>query len=236
MSKRKWASISILLLLFLLFGSYRISKSRTFQFFGEIVPRVETSRKAVALTFDDGPTVGPTDEILTILRESGIRATFFVTGAELEQYPEGGRKLVEAGHELGNHSYSHDRMVLKTPGFIRHEIERTDELIRAAGYRGPIHFRPPFGKKLLLLPYYLAKTGRRSITWDLEPDSYPEVAGKAESIVDYVTAKARPGSIILLHVMYPSRIESLKSVKGIAAGLKQQGYRFLTVSELLESN
>lgn len=236
MSKRKWASISILLLLFLLFGSYRISKSRTFQFFGEIVPRVETSRKAVALTFDDGPTVGPTDEILTILRESGIRATFFVTGAELEQYPEGGRKLVEAGHELGNHSYSHDRMVLKTPGFIRHEIERTDELIRAAGYRGPIHFRPPFGKKLLLLPYYLAKTGRRSITWDLEPDSYPEVAEKAESIVDYVTAKARPGSIILLHVMYPSRIESLKSVKGIAAGLKQQGYRFLTVSELLESN
>jgi chitin deacetylase len=212
---------------------FQVSKSRTFQFFGELVPRVNTEQKAVALTFDDGPIPGSTEEILSVLNEGGIKATFFVTGAELEQNPEQGRKLVAAGHELGNHSFSHSRMVLKTPSFVKFEIERTDELIRQAGYQGRIHFRPPFGKKLLVLPYYLSQHSRKSITWDVEPDSFPEVGGNANKIVEYVLANAKPGSIILLHVMYPSRKESLKSVKGIIAGLKNRGYEFKTVSELL---
>ena len=212
---------------------FQISKSRTFQFFGELIPRVNTQQKAVALTFDDGPIPGSTEEILSVLNEGGIKATFFVTGAELEQHPEQGRKLVAAGHELGNHSFSHSRMVLKTPSFVKFEIERTDELIRQTGYQGLIHFRPPFGKKLVLLPFYLSQHSRKSITWDVEPDSFPEVGSDATKIVEYVLANAKPGSIILLHVMYPSRKESLKSVKGIIAGLKSRGYEFKTVSELL---
>lgn len=214
-------------------SGFQISKSRTFQFFGELVPRVNTQQKAVALTFDDGPVPGGTEEILSVLNEGGIKATFFVTGAELEQHPEHGRKLVAAGHELGNHSFSHSRMVLKAPSFVKSEIERTDELIRQAGYQGSIHFRPPFGKKLLVLPYYLSQHSRKSITWDVEPDSFPEVGSDANKIVEYVLANAKPGSIILLHVMYPNRKESLKSVKGIIAGLKNRGYEFKTVSELL---
>lgn len=212
---------------------FQISKSRTFQFFGEIVPRVNTQQKIVALTFDDGPIPGSAEEILSILNEGGIKATFFVTGAELEQNPEPGRKLVAAGHELGNHSFSHSRMVLKTPSFVKFEIERTDELIRQTGYQGPIHFRPPFGKKLFVLPYYLSQHSRKSITWDVEPDSITEIGKDANKIVEYVLVNAKPGSIILLHVMYPSRKESLKSVKGIIAGLKSRGYEFKTVSELL---
>jgi len=214
---------------------FQISKSRTFQFFGEIVPRVNTQQKFVALTFDDGPIPGSTEEVLSILKEGGIKATFFVTGAELEQHPEQGRMLVAAGHELGNHSLSHSRMVLKTLSFVKYEIERTDELIRQAGYQGAIHFRPPFGKKLFALPYYLSQHSRKSITWDVEPDSFPEIEKDASRIVQYVLANARPGSIILLHVMYASRKESLKSVKGIIAGLKSRGYEFKTVSELLSS-
>jgi peptidoglycan/xylan/chitin deacetylase (PgdA/CDA1 family) len=214
---------------------FQISKSRTFQFFGEIVPRVNTQQKAVALTFDDGPIPGSTEEILSVLNEGGIKGTFFVTGAELEQHPEQGKLLVAAGHELGNHSFSHSRMVLITPSFVKFEIERTDELIRQAGYQGPIHFRPPFGKKLLVLPYYLSQHSRKSITWDVEPDSFPEVGSDASKIVEYVLANAKPGSIILLHVMYPNRKESLRSVKGISAGLKSRGFEFKTVSELLAS-
>lgn len=212
---------------------FQISKSRTFQFFGDIVPHVNTQQKAVALTFDDGPIPGSTEEVLSVLNEGGIKVTFFVTGAELEQHPEQGRKLVAAGHELGNHSFSHSRMVLKTPSFVKFEIERTDELIRQAGYQGSIHFRPPFGKKLLVLPFYLSQHSRKSITWDVEPDSFPEIGSDANKIVEDVLANAKPGSIILLHVMYPNRKESLKSVKGIVAGLKSHGYEFKTVSELL---
>jgi peptidoglycan-N-acetylglucosamine deacetylase len=213
----------------------QISKSRTFQFFGEIVPRIDTRQKVVALTFDDGPTPGATEEVLSILNEAGVKGTFFVIGVELEQNLEEGRRIVAAGHELGNHTYSHKRMVLKTPSFIKSEIERTDQLIRQAGYQSAIHFRPPNCKKLILLPYFLARTSRKTITWDVEPDSYPEIAADSNKIVAHVMDKTRPGSIILLHVMYKSRSESLKAVKGVITGLKGQGYSFKTVSEMLDT-
>ena len=212
---------------------WQISRARTFQFFGRLVPRVNTSQKVVALTFDDGPVPGATAQVLSALEEGQVRATFFVTGAELEKHMDEGKRIVAAGHELGNHTYSHERMVLVTPSFVRREIERTDELIRDAGYRGEIYFRPPYGRKLFALPYYLSRTGRKSITWDVEPDSYPEVAADSDKITEHVLSRARPGSIIILHVMYGSRRESLKSVKKIVEGLKAQGYSFKTVTELL---
>ena len=214
---------------------WKISRSRTFQFFGQLIPRVETSQKIVALTFDDGPTPAGTNQILAILAEENVKATFFVTGAELEQNLDLGRKIVAAGHELGNHSYSHVRMFLVTPGFVKQEIESTDKLIRDAGYQGEILFRPPYGKKLFALPYYLSKNGRKSITWDVEPESYPEVDASSDRIVEHVLAKTRPGSIIILHVMYPNRRESMAAVKKIVEGLKAQGYSFKTMSELLTS-
>jgi peptidoglycan-N-acetylglucosamine deacetylase len=214
-------------------AAFQVSKSRTFQFFGEIVPRINTRQKVVALTFDDGPTPGITEEVLSTLNEEGVKATFFVIGADLERNLEEGRKIVAAGHELGNHTYSHERMVLKSPSFIESEIERTDQLIRQAGYQSAIHFRPPYGKKLILLPYFLSKTSRKTITWDVEPDSYPEIAADANRIIAHVMEKSSPGSIILLHVMYKSRGESLKAVKGIITGLKGEGYSFKTVSEML---
>lgn len=214
-------------------AAFQISKSRTFQFFGDVVPRINTRQKVVALTFDDGPTPDATEEILSILNEGEVKATFFVIGADLERNLEEGRKIVAAGHEMGNHSYSHKRMVLKTPSFIESEIDRTDQLIRQTGYQSAIHFRPPFGKKLILLPYFLFRTSRKTITWDVEPDSYPEIAADSNKIVAHVMEKARPGSIILLHVMYKNRIESLKAVKGVITGLKGEGYSFKTVSQML---
>lgn len=214
-------------------GAWKLSRSRTWQLVGEIVPRVETDRPVVALTFDDGPTPAGTAQVLEVLRETGVRATFFLIGAELERQPEAGRLIAAAGHEIGNHSWSHQRMIFRSPSFVAEEVEQTDRQIRATGYGGPIHFRPPFGKKLLILPWYLARTGRASITWDIEPDSAAEVAASAAGIVDEVAATVRPGSIILLHVMYPGREESLRAVRGIIDRLQVQGYHFLTVSELM---
>jgi len=231
--KKRIALIAVVLILVISVGLRQVSRSRTFQFFGEIIPRVDTSQKIVALTFDDGPTPQATDQILAILSEMNVRATFFVTGAELEQNLEQGKKLVAAGHQLGNHSYSHVRMFFVTPSFVKQEIESTDKLIRETGYQGDIHFRPPYGKKLFTLPYYLWKHRRKSITWDVEPDSYPEIAADANKIVEHVLANVRPGSIIILHVMYPNRRESMKSVKMIVEGLRAEGYEFKTVSELL---
>lgn len=233
--KRKLLKISlmIIMLLGISYLLFEISKSRTFQFFGGLVEKVETPEKVVALTFDDGPAEN-TEEILTILKAENVKATFYLTGKEIKKNLDDAKKIARDGHEIGNHSYSHQRMVLKSPSFIKEEIERTDELIRQAGYKGAIHFRPPYGKKLLLLPYYLNKHDRKTILWNIEPETYPEVASDSKKITDHVMEKIQPGSIILLHVMYESRRESIKSVKEIISSLKEQGYSFVTVSELLE--
>lgn len=223
----------LLVLAICLGGLWKLSGSRSFQLFGGLVTRVETTAPVVALTFDDGPTPAGTDTILSILARSGVRATFFLTGAELERHPEAGRQILQAGHEVGNHSYSHRRMVLRSPAFIRQEVERTDSLIRALGYTGPIAFRPPYGKRLFALPLYLHQQQRLTLLWDVEPDSDPEIAGSAERIASDALRHARPGSIILLHVMYPSRAESRRAVPMIIRGLQSRGFRFVTLSELL---
>ncbi|WP_404354676.1 polysaccharide deacetylase family protein [Cytobacillus firmus] len=223
----------LILLLGIAFLLFEVSKSRNFQFFGGLVNKAETEDKVAALTFDDGPGVN-TDEILTILREEDVKATFYLTGKEIEHHMEDAKKIVGEEHEIGNHSYSHSRMVLKSPTFIKEEIEKTDDLIRQTGYEGEIHFRPPYGKKLFLLPYYLSKQERKTVLWNIEPESFPDIEGDADKITEYVAENIEPGSIILLHVMYESREESLKSVKKIIASLKEQGYQMTTVSDLLK--
>ena len=235
MRRRYKIAIVLVALLLIMFGARKLSRSRTVQLFGEIVPRVETSQKVIALTFDDGPTPEATDQVLWILGQRQVKATFFLIGAEVEKYPDLAERIASHGHELGNHSYSHKHMVFKSPGFIRDEVERTDQLIRDTGFEGAIHFRPPYCHKLALLPHYLSKTDRKTITMDIEPDSYPEIAADPEKITNHVIERARPGSIILLHVMYKSREPSLQAVAGIIDRLKEQGYEFKTVSELLAS-
>lgn len=211
-----------------------ISRSRTFQFFGEIIPRVETDVKAVALTFDDGPEPRKTEIILATLEKYGVKASFFLMGRDIELHPDQTKQIIQAGHEVGNHSYEHNRMIFKPMSYYESEIQRTDALIRGAGYTGPIHFRAPNCQKLLGLPYYLKQIGRKHIIFDVEPDSDAELSKDAHKIAEHVIANARPGSIILLHVMYHSRKTSMDSVPEIIEGLKAKGYEFKTVSDLME--
>ncbi len=144
--------IVFLAIFLLLYGTYKLMNSRTYQLFGGLTNQVETSQKVVALTFDDGPTKNVV-QLLPLLDKYNAKATFFVIGNELEKNLEEGKKIAQAGHQIGNHSYSHKRMVFKTPSFIQQEIEKTNTLIRKTGYKGPIDFRPPNGKKLVGLPY-----------------------------------------------------------------------------------
>lgn len=214
-------------------GLHQLARSRTVQLFGRLVPRIEVTAPVVALTFDDGPSPERLDQILEPLAARRVRATFFVTGAELAAAPEAGPRLVAAGHELGNHTYTHARMVFRSPRFIRDEVERTDALIRGSGHQGPIYFRPPFCYKLVGLPWFLRTTGRTSVTWDVEPDSYPDVAASAPGIARYVLERTRPGSIILLHVWHYSRQTSRAAIPMIVDALQAKGYRFVTINELV---
>ena len=228
----KRVAIVLITLLLLSAVLFKISKSRTFQFFGEIVPRVETKQRVVALTFDDGPA--PTvRELLDTLAAKNVKATFFLIGAQIAEDPVDGRRIVDAGHQIGNHSWSHDRMVFKSQSFIAREIEDTDREIRKTGYQGVIEFRSPYCKKLVGLPWYLMRHHRRNITLDVEPESDPNIEGHTDRIIADVLAHAREGSIVLLHPQYVNRAATRAAVGPIIDGLRARGFGFLTVEQLL---
>jgi peptidoglycan/xylan/chitin deacetylase (PgdA/CDA1 family) len=226
--------VALVAMLLVTASVWRFSKSRRVQLFGGMVTRVETTEPVVALTFDDGPVAGYTEEILALLAVRDVHATFFVTGAELAANPTLGQRIAAAGHELGNHTYSHRQMIGVGYDVVRDEIERTDALIRATGYEGAIHFRPPYGKRFIVLPYYLYANDRRTIYWDVEPESYGEIAKSSDLIQAHVLEKVRPGSIILLHGMGAGREATRQAVPGIIEGLLARGYRLVTVSALLD--
>ncbi|MGF2616217.1 polysaccharide deacetylase family protein [Rossellomorea vietnamensis] len=224
--KMLFISIAMLSVFFLLIGTYKLMNSRTVQLYGGLTNKVETNQKVVALTFDDGPTKN-VDPVLVLLNKYDVKATFFLIGNEIEKNQEEAIKIVEAGHQVGNHTYSHQRMVLKSPSFIKEEIEKTDDLIKSIGYEGEIDFRPPNGKKLAALPYYLDKNKKETITWNIEPDT-------ADDKVEYVKRNIKNGSIILLHPMYDQSGEQLKLLERIIKLLSEEGFEFLTVNELQE--
>jgi peptidoglycan/xylan/chitin deacetylase (PgdA/CDA1 family) len=212
---------------------YLLLNSDQFQLFGEMVDRIETSEKVVALTFDDGPTPDRTREILSILESEKTPATFFLNGNSLVRYPDAGRLLVNSGHEIGNHSYSHKRMVFMSYAEVTRELESTEKIIRDYGYKGPLYFRPPFGKKLFSLPWYLKNNNIKTITWDVQPETWATPRASIEERIERGINGTKPGSIILMHVMHGDN-KSMAAVKPIIKQLKADGYRFVTVSELLQ--
>jgi peptidoglycan/xylan/chitin deacetylase (PgdA/CDA1 family) len=230
---RRWAAgigLVLAVTMVLAVGGYFLMNSRSFQLAGRLVDRTDMSDKVVALTLDDGPTALAPD-VLRILADADVAATFYLNGRDLAARPDLGRAIAAAGHEIGNHTYSHRRMVFVTPRTVAAEVERTDEEIRRTGYLGPITFRPPYGKKLWTLPKYLSEHGRTTVTWDVEPDSARDA--NADQIVAETVDAVRPGSIILLHVMHEGRAASRAAIPRIVDELRADGYRFVTVSDLI---
>lgn len=229
-----WIIIGIALVLgAAFFGVYKWMNTRGFQVAGDIVTHAETDKKVVALTFDDGPTEY-TQQILDMLDELDIKCTFFLMGGAMESHMEEAKAIVDAGHQVGNHTYSHQRMVFKSGKFIDDEIDSTNGLIRQAGYEGEIMFRPPYGKKLVLLPLALQKRGMTTVMWSREPEYEGDMSGTAEAIANNVTQMVQPGDIILMHLMYDSGAPSRDAVPLIVEQLRDEGYTFVTVSKLLD--
>lgn len=220
--------IGLLVVFLLFFGLMKWMNMRSFQLFGDLTSRVETNEKVVALTFDDGPTE-KVNKILPLLDQYNAKATFFLIGSDIADHSEEAKKIAEAGHQIGNHTYSHERMVFKTPSFVKEELEKTDELIRQAGFEGEIDFRPPFGKKLVVLPFNLKQRGTETIMWDLEPDTYYTTA---EEKVEYIVNNIKPGSIILMHPMFDQTGMQLQVIEETLQQLTDDGYSFVTVDEL----
>lgn len=208
-------------------GLMQVSKARCFVLVGQAICRVETKQKLVALTFDDGPTKAGLDAVLPQLKRFNAKGTFFLIGEHAKA--DLVRRVVGGGHEIGNHSYSHRRMIFRTSDFYEQEIRRTDAVLQQAGAPKPALFRPPYGKKLVGLPLAAERNGQRMIMWDSgdPPDRDPAIY--ASKVLDQV----RPGSIVLIHPMYPREGTERAALPLILEGLRNRGYRMVTVSELL---
>ena len=224
--------LTITLTLVAAVGLYLLMNARCYQLLGDLVCHGANDHKHIALTFDDAPSESTSDAVLAVLAEKNVQATFFMIGENMARYPQAAQRIAAAGHELGNHSYSHRRFLLRSPAFIAREIEDTNALIRAAGYHGPIHFRPPYGKKLLGLPWYLARHHITTVMWDSEPAR--QQPPTAEAITAAALAQAHNGAIILLHPFCPDACRAEReALPHIIDGLRAQGYTLVTVSTLL---
>jgi peptidoglycan/xylan/chitin deacetylase (PgdA/CDA1 family) len=232
-SKGRHALTGLLLFLLTIAGAsvalWRVSRARCFALTGPVVCRVSTERREVALTFDDGPTPLGVSAILPVLEAHRAKATFFVIGQEVARHPDLVRRLAAAGQELGNHSYTHQRMIGRPASFYDREIEETDVLLRKSGARSGF-FRPPYGKKLFGLPLSVGRHGLRMILWDVEDP----VTTDPRRFADQVVSQARPGSIILVHAMYPTDLTGRNAVPMILDGLDAKGLKVVTVGTLLK--
>jgi peptidoglycan-N-acetylglucosamine deacetylase len=225
--------IALLATLAIFYLCNKLARTPKLQIIGELITQINTSEKVVALTYDDGPSPYHTNQLLALLERLQVKATFFVVGQKIEENPDIVRCIIEQGHELGNHSYSHPEMIWKKPGFIKSEIEKTDQLLCQLGVQQEIHFRSPFGIKFLILPYFLNKMKKKNIMWNVDPQDYQ--ASSPEEISNYVIKNVVPGSIILLHDFERVDSPTIPATELIIEQLQAQGYKFKTVSELIQS-
>lgn len=206
-----------------------VTRATNFQICGELINHIETNEKVVALTFDN-PNPSTIDQLLELFDKQNIKVTFFVTGKYIEEHPEYIKIIKEKGHELGNSSYSHTRMIYENPNFIRQEIEKTDQLLQQIGVKDEILFRAPYGRKFIVLPYILSKMNKKDILWDIDPHDYDKT--NPDEISKYVIEQVKPGSIVLLH----NRKQTLMALEVMVKELKVKGYSFKTISEMLKYN
>lgn len=202
------------------------------QLLGTTLVRGGENRALAALTFDDGPGE-QTPAILEALQEAGVRATFFLCGSNVERYPGHARRIAQAGHEIGNHTYSHPSLLFKSPGKIAWEIARAQKVIEHHTGQRPVLFRPPYGLRWFGLFPILRQQKLKAVMWSV---SALDWRSRTEQIVARVAGQARPGVIILLHDGMPPQETGDRSatVAALPAILRQltPRLRFVTVSEM----
>lgn len=205
------------------------------EMYGDVLWKGDPASRAVALTFDDGPHPVTTRRVLDALEQSGARATFFVVGRKVEQYPDVVREIHARGHALGLHGFEHDRLfTLKSPSYVARDIRRTQDAVeRACGVR-PILFRPPIGYVTPRTALGAARAGVRLVAWSARA---LDGLGKTDvdRVVRRVESRLAPGTIVMLHdasereTFEPAAVEALPR---ILAAIRARGLETVTVPEL----
>lgn len=189
---------------------------------------VRCKKKMIALTFDDGYKY--TMEILEKLEQYDVRATFFLTGDWIEQAPTICRKVSEAGHEIGNHGFSHSDMTKQSQSDALEEINRMQKLIRETAGKECVLFRFPYGMCNEDLVKLVKKQGLNAIQWSISSQDWSGIDARTICRNVLKNEKLTKGAIVLLHTTH---YETVKAVDQLIPALKAKGYQLVTVSDLL---
>lgn len=241
------ATFALALAAFVAFEAYEVAESPGNQLFGKTLVSGPRDERVVALTYDDGPNPPYTNEILKVLHDERVHATFFVVGQAVQAYPAVVRLEARDGDAIGNHTWAHDHLVLYGRMSLRETLQKTDRAIFAATGQHTRIMRPPYGGRDWLVLDEVRKLGYTPVMWSvpLAKDwEYPPSATIAQRVLRYVT----DGSIVVLHdgnrgivcgrtqpEHVCDRSADVEATRLIVESLKRQGYRFVTIPELLET-
>jgi len=202
---------------------------------GSVVYRVPVAERVVALTFDDGPRPPFTDAILDVLRDQGIVATFFLVGQNVERHPEVARRIVREGHAVGNHGWAHRALDELSTSGAHEEIGRGARAIRQATGVQPSILRPPFGAfdgRIRGGRGVAADHGQTLVMWSVETRDWATRSPRAVAVG--TLRQVEPGAVVLLHDGGGDREHVVTATRWMIGHLARQGYRFVTVPQLLE--
>jgi len=164
----------------------------------------------LALTFDDGPTPGVTERVLAELKKRDMRATFFLIGAKVDARPDLAKRLVDEGHDVANHSYTHPRLAGMGDSAVDQQISRTQEAISRATGVTPVWFRPPYGAFRREQGSLASKHGLGVAYWSVDPKDWAQPGSSA--ITNRVLGACQPGSIVLLHDLHPQTADAVPAI------------------------
>lgn len=199
----------------------------------EVVWKVDTNQKLIALTFDDGPNPLFTPQILDLLKAYDAKATFFVLGSRVRMFPRIAIREVNEGHEIANHTFDHHYLKKISPEKLKLEIKQTQEAIFDVTEQIPHVFRPPGGFYDQAL-IDLAKEDQLTVVmWSWYQDTQDWKKPGVQKIVHTVLSNIHNGDIVLFHDLQGDCSQTVESLKIILPILKQQGYRFVTVTDLM---
>ena len=192
------------------------------------------SANKIALTFDDGPHPRYTPEILNILAEYGVHATFFFVGENVTYYSDVARSVAQMGHEIGNHTYHHVSPD-KQPDvhILREELARCEQVIQQVTDTSPKLFRPPQGNWNEDLYALAREKDYEIVLWNI--DTLDWAHRPAEQIVSHVLERVQSGDIILMHDYQSGGCTTTEALRTLIPALMERGFHFVTVSELLGS-
>lgn len=210
------------------------ARGRSSTLFGPSVCHGDRSRRAIALTFDDGPTRGTLD-LLDVLARFGVRATFFHCGAQVERAPAIAREVAARGHEIGNHTHTHARLYLRTSRFIHEELARAQSAIGAATGQAPRLFRAPYGVRWFGLRAAQRELGLLGVMWTALGRDWRL---PAEAVAARIAEAAQPGAIVCLHdgrelAPDPDVSNTVEAVRRSLPLLIDSGFGFETVSQII---